>query len=368
MLYRVRENRPQFTPSVLKKVFFEQFTDKFKPQTDHFFRYRDSSHIDYPEQYDKGYNTTKEYKPTPEKYNYHVIRCSPGIVHLQCTSGHEVYKVISCGREWCEDCGKKDSLIHKRRVARWYGKYHTFNSVGYMVVTIPKEIRHKFKTKFDLANFRTYIRRKLKSTGITGTKIERAFIRYHYAGDCKICKGKECERCNYTGADSEWNPHINILFESGFIPKIHIEKFKNDIAKWLSKYTGIDVRKKGNVNYSYTNDPKKKNHKLSYVVRSTLRIFNPELAAIVKGFRTGITVGKWKKEEIIQDPEQILQKKCCPACFEEYGIIDSKLKTYGVMNREQFKKVNYSLTNGGVLFKKSYIFVRNEKDPALLRC
>ena len=367
MLYRERTNREKYTPQILKKVFFEQFNDKFKPVPAHILSLRDSRSIDYPEQYDKGCNVPTIVKHEPLHYSNHVSKCSPGIVHLHCGNGHDVYKIIMCGREWCEECGKKDSLIHKRRVARWIGKYSQMKSVGYLVITIPKEVRHKFLSKFDLQNFRTYIRRKLKHSGISGKPIERGFIRYHYAGDCKNCNGNGCQSCNNTGASIEWNPHLNVLIESTFIPKNNLDNFRNEVGKWLSKYTKIDVRKKANIKYSYTTDPKRKNHRLKYVVRSTLRLFHPEYSKIVKGFRTGAMFGKFEKEEIL-NKEQVLQKKCCPVCFEKNGIFHEKLTTVSFLNREQYKNVKYFLLNSGLMYKNSYIFAPDESNPSLLRC
>jgi hypothetical protein len=280
--------------------------------------------------------------------------CSFSVLSLKCPDGHLINKAIYCGREWCATCGKKNSTVHLRRVGRWSPKLKQIDSLGYMVITIPAEIREHFLSKHDLNNFRTYIRRKFKREKIS----ENGFIRYHFAGDCKKCKGKKhlvdhCRECNGTGSDFTFHPHLNILFAGGFIEQSVLKQFKADLAQWFKEYTGKEVV--ANLHYNYTNNEGKKKHRLRYVCRATWKIWDKKICGIINSYRVGATFGKWKKEEI-ETAMEATEKNYCPICLKADGVI------------HKLKKVN--LTAGIKFDWKSQIeitpgiyFVQPQKPP-----
>jgi len=88
-----------------------------------------------------------------------VPKCSPGYIYGACNGGHKFASVQLCGKEYCSECGKDGSPIHSRRVSRWLPKVEQFTQVGYLVVTIPIELRPYFLNKDRLKHFRKeYIR------------------------------------------------------------------------------------------------------------------------------------------------------------------------------------------------------------------
>jgi len=299
-----------------------------------------------------------------------IPNCASFFIPGNCGGGHSHVKMTVCGREWCPDCGKDGSYSHNRRQERWNnGKYETFGDVGYMVITIPGELRNEFKDRELLQRFRRYFLRKLKRTRIDGSSsftlipyqyknrrgemktgmrkkyvgYENGFVRYHYAGDCKSCKGKGCDTCNYTGAGREFKPHLNILLPSGYVSKALLNKFKEDVAKWMRKEFNLSYTPKKNIYYNYasTKDPyytEKKYHKLRYVTRATFRHYNPEIKEVLHGFRTGSSWGKFKGNEDIKTHTHAIEKGCCFKCLEQTGEI-SKVQWQGRLTRKEAERV-----------------------------
>jgi hypothetical protein len=273
--------------------------------------------------------------------------CSNLFLAGSCTAGaHRHIKAIVCGKEWCRDCGRLDSIVHRRRMARWHAKVHSMEKVGYLVITIPIELRKFYNTKEALTEFRTYIRRKLQRTNIAGKSelIETPYnyttkagkkrigtrrdykgylnglIRWHYAGDCKKCKGEGCEYCRFTGAGDEWHPHLNILIQEGYINKRILNNFRDDITEYFKKRFP-SYRSKGNIHYQFKRKEGEKSHVLRYVTRATQRKYHPEICKMLKGFHTSSSWGKWKKENqsIPQDNTEACERGMCLHCLHDTG-------------------------------------------------
>jgi hypothetical protein len=155
----------------------------------------------------------------------------------------------------------------------------TAGSVGYMVVTIPKEFW--IKDKKMLKKFRRYIVRKLKRMGIKYGK-----ARYHWAGDEN--------RCFY--------PHLNILMGSGWIDRSVLDELKNDVAEWFGVSGQVVIE------YHYTKDIKKILHWVEYVCRPTLNLIedNDEKwfvwYSVVKNFVNDV---EWGKPGMVDMPSVI---------------------------------------------------------------
>lgn len=267
----------------------------------------------YAHQYAKTHNSQN---PEPEYPG-----CTRKFIPGQCESGHKFVKAIYCGKEYCPVCGKIDSDIHQRRKARWYPKVHSLKKVGYLVVTIPYEAREAFKDRSVLSGFRTFLKRKLQRMGF-----EKGLSRWHWYGDCKSgtktepCQG--CERCKGTGAGINWHPHLNFILESGYMEKTEFtnftEELKTDVIRWIkNRFKKLNHLKwKGNVNYSYRKYEKQINHTINYVTRSTFRIYNPEIADLLKGYRTTSTWGKFEPCDHLSENSELisLENSICPCC------------------------------------------------------
>lgn len=228
----------------------------------------------------------KAVKRVKERKKAHLCPSGRFCFEAQCDCGHKFLKYHSCNKEVCEVCGSVGSSLHRQRIMRWLKKVlymlREKGSVGYMVITLPKDFWDvdKITPKF-LMRFRTYVRRKLKRMGFDIGK-----MRYHWAGD----RGK----CFY--------PHLNILMGFAYIREGDLEKLKVDIAKWLK------IKGKVVLEYRYSNDLKKIIHWVKYVTRPTLMLIkndNERVKAwyyVVENFRNDVEWGKPKEvglEEVV---------------------------------------------------------------------
>jgi hypothetical protein len=278
--------------------------------------------------------TKKDLKSTTPK-------CMIAVNVGYCSGNHFFYKPVECGREYCEHCGKDGSSTHLRRIDRVKKAVLSWNSLSYLVITIPEACRDQFRSKSMLNEFRTFIRRKLKREGFT-----EGVFRWHYAGSCLTCKGLKSKRaacydCEGTGAGRTYEPHLNILLPSGntrrmtkagkdkegvncydpgrnTLKKSYIEAFRNSLEDWFLKHCGKKTT--GNIYHNFVGARDKNKrarylHKLRYVMRSTLRFYElfKELT-FLKGYRTTSHLGK-----ILEKLPKL--EKCCPLC-------DKPLKWY----------------------------------------
>jgi hypothetical protein len=229
------------------------------------------------------------------------------------TSEKLFYKVVCCGKETCPTCGKDYSIPHNRRVNRSFAKIVQMPRVGYMVITIPKELREKFNNPEMLTKFRTYVRRKLKhGTNVfvhardikTGKKVKvrtsktnfsRGLMRWHWAGD------------DFT----TWKPHLNILLDAGHLSPMLIENIRQDIAQWF--YNEFGIVAPGNIYYAYTKNEGKIKHWLKYILRSTARkITDPQTCETINGYRNTTYFGKFEKGKQPQDSASAILSGCDP--------------------------------------------------------
>jgi hypothetical protein len=243
-------------------------------------------------------------------------------------------KHLFCGREWCQTCGLDYSIPHQRRISRLYGKILAAPHLGYMVITVPQELRPKFLEPQVLRDFKTYIKRKLKRSEIYGRKlvtvpgkpfINKNGIHIKSAVTYKtIIKRREgykygLIRYHYAGDDGQtYKPHLNILLPAKYLPPELLEKWRRDVAAWFVNYfnLGTNAAPIGNVYYAYTDKNHKKIHWLQYITRSTLT--NPDkplkelLQINLKNFRNTTTWGKWPEpEEQIDQATAAIVKNIC---------------------------------------------------------
>jgi len=247
--------------------------------------------------------------------------CAGGFIVGRCSQGHTHAKITLCGKEWCPTCGAKDSFYHKRRVARWWDKALSFNSMGYMVVTVPMELWHHFGNKMCLNAFNTYLRRKLQGIGK-----DKGLSRWHWAGE----DGRT------------YKPHLNFLFEGGYIPQKEIRKFRREVGQWLNNKFRAElkgVKVSPNLYYQYFTDDAHKVHKLKYVTRATMTTYNPIVAKNLKGFHTTRSWGKFEKSEHKRTSDLVsYENGQCPCCGEKI--------TWGEhMNMRKFRLLYGALTH-----------------------
>lgn len=288
-------------------------------------------------------------------------------------------KHLFCGREWCATCGLDYSIPHQRRVARLYPKIQAAPELGYLVITVPQELRSKFLEPQVLRDFKTYIKRKLKRGEIYARKLvtvpgkpfinkngihtksavtyktiikrrqgySYGLIRYHYAGD----------------DGTTWKPHLNVLIPAKYLAPELLEKWRRDIAAWFVNYfnLGINAAPIGNIFYSYTDKGFKKTHWLQYITRSTLT--KPEkplkelLQINLKNFRNTTTWGKWPEptEQTNQAAAAITKNLCIETNLPiKWDYFARSLNAIETALPEDLKDIGL-----GVLYSKNAIF--NEK-------
>ena len=286
--------------------------------------------------------------PADQLHPYKSHRCYTGFIRGICPDGHMFAKIMLCGKEWCQECGQRDSWAHKRRYGRWWGKVMGTKYLGYMVVTIPEDMREQFKDRNKLNELRRFLIRKLKRAGYS-----KGVCRWHWFGDCEECKGKGCLFCGSTGAGKKWHPHLNMLFPASFIAAGKLDEIKESVAKKLTKMTGLqtDVAV---INYRYYDKKAHKINKLKYVTRSTFRIYNEEIAGLIKGYRNSVVWGKWPvKHENPHEPAT------CPICKKSITWDSAEGRKWGSM--EDDKPPDEWLMIGAGVYMWKYKLRKNEE-------
>lgn len=228
------------------------------------------------------------------------------------TSKADYLKSITCGKDWCKDCGQIGSEAHQRRFSKVLPRFKAMQqaglSIGYLVVTIPITLRQYFKDKESLKSFRDYWRRKLKRENY-----EYGAIRFHWAGEDGY----------------KWNPHLNILFPAGYISEETLKDWRDELGKWFSEFCGLEPKRywngkkmvqdfpKANLNFHYLQPGKTEKEKIDsecklvhwvkYIFRATQTQYNKETAPIIYKFRNTSIFGKkdnWPKIQL--NEEEIL--------------------------------------------------------------
>jgi len=229
----------------------------------------------------------------PDKLRCHepLPPCASGFMKGECTNGHHFAKAMLCGKEFCTHCGDNWSWIHQRKYWRWVPKFKVFDSVGYMVITIPKEVRYQFYDRKRLQQFRVYIHAMMKREGFS-----KGLSRWHWCGE----DGKT------------WHPHINLLFGAGHLPKEKLIRLRELITARLSFLCNKSIDTIV-LNYRYSTERGKKYHWLKYVTRATFRTFDHDIYRTTKGFHNNTPWGKWEKPKGSNDIAK-LESSICPIC------------------------------------------------------
>lgn len=328
----------------------------------------------YPEHYAKPYNFLRyehslldsisqpdetDYQRNKREFNQIlsggiIPRCTAGYIKGSCNHEHTFYKAVFCGREYCPDCGRNGSLSHQRKVKRWNPKGQEMECMRYMVVTIPEGVRKQFFNTEMLRSFRISFKRKLKRMGF-----ERGLMRYHFFGDCSCCEGKGCKICKGTGAGQKYHPHLNVLFEGGYMQPDEFKAFRAEINNYLVSYFkkvsgGKEFTPVFHLQYAVT--PEEKAHKVKYVTRATFRVFDPVVNKLLKGFRAAQTWGQWPEHcgaNYRPDSGELLEAGKCPCCVEEKQTDAGKIDWRQGGNFIEEIKPNVSLLEGVSFVKKT---------------
>jgi hypothetical protein len=177
--------------------------------------------------------------------------------------------------------------------------------MGYLVFTLPEEVRGRFRSKARLNELTKRVTGGDKSQHIEGMLkgmgFERGLARWHWFGE----------------TPGKWHPHLNVIIEAGHLSKPMLLSIQRAWAGIL----GVDVAV---VNYSYTSVVPKMVHTLKYVTRATFRDYtwDERMAGALYNFRNMRSWGKWdgpalwELEEADKEllPIASLEAGLCPEC------------------------------------------------------
>jgi hypothetical protein len=287
-------------------------------------------------------------------------------------------KEIVCGKPWCKVCGEKGSVAHDRRFAKWVcdrtdratghvrvGKLRQMKVVGSFVFTLPREVRHQYRTKESLQNLRKGIRRILKMHDF-----HRGLSMFHWFGDRgtdyhphdnEIVDGrylkrgcfKQCFRCHHIQRHTKKEP-ANFCEECG----TSLERVRRigELDMIKLQYAAFLGVAKVDIHYEYLKSPSSKVHLARYVTRATFLDYNwdRDMALELKDFRNMVSWGGlwdgpavWELKEVKSDEVNIDQRAIeslssgiCPDCGGELEIVryrcttDKKGKKHLVRDRD----------------------------------
>lgn len=196
---------------------------------------------------------------------------------------HGVGMEINCSKEWCKRCGGINGLEHDRRKARWYPLATQMVTIGYFVVTIPMDLRYKYRSMAELSKWGTDIKKVFQR------HFGRGLRRFHFFGECKQHPDGDC-LCT-----RPWNPHLNIYVDAAYITPELLTQIRQEVADVLH----IPLER-SNVYYGYRQTVKEKLHAINYGLRPTFLdpYWDEEMAVNIKGLRNMQRWGKWDGDPV----------------------------------------------------------------------
>lgn len=250
--------------------------------------------------------------------------CGKWSVVGECEEHHKYAKELICNREYCSICGGDGGKAHQRRKAAWLPKARQISSMGYFVITVPPELREKYRDPKVLSKAGTAFKRMFQRHGF-----DRGLRRWHTFGE---------DHQDASGGRPIYHPHLNVLVDGGFLEPDRLASIKRSTAA-IFKVPESRV----NVNYSYASEVPRMLHMVKYVLRPTFehREWDPRLADELVGFHNSQTWGKWDGDPAWEvppgddQPEDIqqIQKGICPkdgTKISWQGVVSSQLITqYG---------------------------------------
>lgn len=246
--------------------------------------------------------------------------CPSNYLHGSDAAGDNFAKELYCGAEWCPICGGRDSAVHKRRFASWLPKARQVKNLGLMVIEWPLASRNKVRSRRELEAAGkiavavlngNYELKKRRSAGMVrnGEAAElkvkyfsRGMRRWHYFGDVDAELEQLHLKFETIGGDPpadlpaaavKSNVHLNVLLDSGYIPKSWLKHVVYNLREALNEPKLI-------VHYGYTKEPGRMVHMLKYTTRATFKdiAWDEWLAGQLYGFRNMRSWGVWRDEPV----------------------------------------------------------------------
>lgn len=180
--------------------------------------------------------------------------CGMNAVRLKCPNGHTKYVKIHCGLDFCSECGKVGSAAHKKRYIPALDKLIHLGVLGYLTLTIPKEISEAWPNRDAL---RYLVKHALQIVADNFPQ-EGGFIRTHFFGE----------------EGHEPHVHFNVLFPivnesgKGEVPQEVLDRIREQWSKVINDYFGTDL-KTTNIKYLFAVDVRGRIKHIRYVLRAT---------------------------------------------------------------------------------------------------
>jgi hypothetical protein len=151
-------------------------------------------------------------------------------------------------------------------------------SIGYLVITLPPEVRDRYRTKEALGKLGTAFKRMLQRHGFT-----RGLRRWHWFGE----------------NGGAYHPHLNVLTDGSWLPPEDLGTIRESVGRILE----VNIARV-NVRYEYREGVPRMLHLVKYVLRSTFLDWrwDPELAAELLGFRNSSAWGSWRGDPVWEIP------------------------------------------------------------------
>jgi len=211
------------------------------------------------------------------------LRCPSVAVKGECANGHHYAKGVVCNREWCEEspgrCGGIDGAAHQRRKARWMPKARKIGGMGRFILTLPPEVRKRYRTQKGLSELGTSAKRMMQRHGY-----KRGLRRWHFFGEDHPGYGLQGDGL------PPYHPHLEVIVDGGYLSRKDLGAIKQSWANILHV-----PAYRINVYYEYVQpwDVRKKLHRISYALRPTFTHWewDEPLAYDLIGFHNAQTWG-----------------------------------------------------------------------------
>ncbi|MBI1930685.1 hypothetical protein HYR99_41365 [Candidatus Poribacteria bacterium] len=190
-------------------------------------------------------------------FEHHAValcRCGRKSVIVSDDADHCFARPIRCHRIFCPTCGEKDSESHRRRYGRAWDRLVPFQTLGYVVLTIPSEWRDRFRSQAELRSLHQ----------LAWECVERVFgakggmTALHFFGD----------------KSAKYHPHANVLFPvfgKAFVSVEQLIELRQVWREILEAHLGVDIpEEQENAYYSYARATAQRVHKIKYVTRSSV--------------------------------------------------------------------------------------------------
>jgi len=127
---------------------------------------------------DSSATTSDESAGRPAEGIQLTLSCPSWAMRGKCEEEHYYAKELICNREWCRWCGGDGGLAHQRRISGKMSKARQMKLMGKFVITVPPEVRDRYRDPRKLAALGVSFKRMFQDHGFS-----RGLRRFHFFGE-----------------------------------------------------------------------------------------------------------------------------------------------------------------------------------------